>query len=79
MTVARNGSTSRFSYGADGMRFKQVKVKSGATTTTYYVGSYEREVTATATIDKTYIGDHTIKMSAVSGSLGNQSPFQHPP
>ncbi|WP_351019118.1 pre-toxin TG domain-containing protein [Shewanella sp. AC91-MNA-CIBAN-0169] len=45
--------------------------------TTYYVGSFEREVTLSSTVDKTYIGDHTIKMKAHVGSLGNQSPFQH--
>ncbi|GGP62244.1 hypothetical protein GCM10009347_30490 [Shewanella algicola] len=43
----------------------------------YYVGSFEREVTLSSTVDKTYIGDHTIKMKAHVGSLGNQSPFQH--
>ncbi|MDD8058227.1 hypothetical protein [Shewanella metallivivens] len=45
--------------------------------TTYYVGSFEREATLSSTVDKTYIGDHTIKMKAHVGSLGNQSPFQH--
>lgn len=41
------------------------------------MGSFEREVTLSNTVDKTYIGDHTIKMKAHVGSLGNQSPFQH--
>ncbi len=41
------------------------------------MGSFEREVTLSSTVDKTYIGDHTIKMKAHVGSLGNQSPFQH--
>tara|TARA_R110002126_G_scaffold34754_11_gene107414 strand:- start:1033 stop:2259 length:1227 start_codon:yes stop_codon:yes gene_type:complete len=41
------------------------------------VGSFEREVTLSSTVDKTYIGDHTIKMKAHVGSLDNQSPFQH--
>ncbi|MCL1043690.1 FG-GAP-like repeat-containing protein [Shewanella marisflavi] len=77
MTVKRNGVTSTFSYGADGTRFKQVKEVNGESVITYYVGSFEREVTASATIEKTYIGDHTIKMKAVVGSLGNKSPFQH--
>ncbi|WP_445778249.1 hypothetical protein [Shewanella sp.] len=45
--------------------------------TTYYVGSFEREVTLSSTVDKTYIGDHTIKMKAHVGNLGNQSPFQY--
>ncbi|WP_229814817.1 SpvB/TcaC N-terminal domain-containing protein [Shewanella hanedai] len=75
--VERNGAKSTFSYGADGMRFKQVKEKGGETTTTYYVGSYEQEVTSSATIEKTYIGDHTIKSRAISGTLGNQSVYQH--
>ncbi len=77
ISVVRNGTTSTFSYDANGNRFKQVKTQSGTTTTTYYVGSFEREVTTSATIDKTYIGDHTIKMKAVSGSLGSQSAFSH--
>ncbi|WP_139151823.1 RHS repeat-associated core domain-containing protein [Shewanella colwelliana] len=73
----RNGTTSTFSYDANGNRYKQVKKTGSVTTTTYYVGSFEREVTLSSTIDKTYIGDHTIKMKAHIGSLGNQSPFQH--
>jgi RHS repeat-associated protein len=77
LSVVRNGTSSTFSYDANGNRFKQVKTQSGTTTTTYYVGSFEREVTTSATIDKTYIGDHTIKMKAVSGSLGSQSAFSH--
>ncbi|WP_308425015.1 RHS repeat-associated core domain-containing protein, partial [Shewanella algicola] len=54
------------------------KQQSGSVvSTTYYVGSFEREVALSSTVDKTYIGDHTIKMKAHVGSLGNQSPFQH--
>ncbi|VEE60405.1 Cell wall-associated polypeptide CWBP200 [Shewanella putrefaciens] len=77
LTVVRNGTTSTFSYDANGQRYKQVKQQGSSITTTYYVGSFEREVSSSATIDKTYIGDHTIKMKAHVGSLGNQSPFQH--
>ncbi|EGM71446.1 RHS repeat domain-containing protein [Shewanella sp. HN-41] len=77
LTVVRNGTTSTFSYDANGQRYKQVKEQGSSITTTYYVGSFEREVSSSATIDKTYIGDHTIKMKAHVGSLGNQSPFQH--
>lgn len=69
---------STFSYDANGNRYKQVKQLSGSVvSTTYYVCSFEREVTLSSTVDKTYIGDHTIKMKAHVGSLGNQSPFQH--
>lgn len=75
--VQENGAISTFSYGADGMRFKQVKTESNKTVTTYYVGSFEREKNSTGTIDKTYISDHTVKMKAVSGSLGSLQPFQH--
>jgi len=78
LTVDRNNVKSIFSYDANGNRYKQVKQQSGSVvSTTYYVGSFEREVTLGSTVDKTYIGDHTIKMKAHVGSLGNQSPFQH--
>tara|TARA_R110002033_G_scaffold81172_2_gene132031 strand:+ start:425 stop:7096 length:6672 start_codon:yes stop_codon:yes gene_type:complete len=78
LTVDRNNVKSIFSYDANGNRYKQVKQQSGSVvSTTYYVGSFEREVTLSSTVDKTYIGDHTIKMKAHVGSLGNQSPFQH--
>ncbi|WP_351122825.1 SpvB/TcaC N-terminal domain-containing protein [Shewanella sp. T24-MNA-CIBAN-0130] len=78
LTVDRNNVKSTFSYDANGNRYKQVKQQSGSVvSTTYYVGSFEREVTLSGTVDKTYIGDHTIKMKAHVGSLGNQSPFQH--
>ncbi|GGP73009.1 hypothetical protein GCM10009347_41920 [Shewanella algicola] len=76
--VERNNVKSTFSYDANGNRYKQVKQQNGSVvSTTYYVGSFEREVTLSSTVDKTYIGDHTIKMKAHVGSLGNQSPFQH--
>ncbi|WP_392342110.1 RHS repeat domain-containing protein [uncultured Shewanella sp.] len=78
LTVDRNNVKSIFSYDANGNRYKQVKQQNGSVvSTTYYVGSFEREVTLSSTVDKTYIGDHTIKMKAHVGSLGNQSPFQH--
>ncbi|WP_282110060.1 RHS repeat domain-containing protein [Shewanella algicola] len=78
LTVDRNNVKSIFSYDANGNRYKQVKQQSGSVvSTTYYVGSFEREVALSSTVDKTYIGDHTIKMKAHVGSLGNQSPFQH--
>ncbi|MCT8985950.1 RHS repeat domain-containing protein [Shewanella phaeophyticola] len=78
LTVDRNNVKSTFSYDANGNRYKQVKQQNGSVvSTTYYVGSFEREVTLSSTVDKTYIGDHTIKMKAHVGSLGNQSPFQH--
>ena len=78
LTVERNNVRSIFSYDANGNRYKQVKQQNGSVvSTTYYVGSFEREVTLSSTVDKTYIGDHTIKMKAHVGSLGNQSPFQH--
>lgn len=78
LTVERNNVKSISSYDANGNRYKQVKQQNGSVvSTTYYVGSFEREVTLSSTVDKTYIGDHTIKMKAHVGSLGNQSPFQH--
>ena len=76
-SITRNGTTSTFSYGADGMRYKQVKDTGAAIETTYYVGSVEHVINSTGTVNRTYIGDHTIKVTAVSGSIGNQAPFQH--
>jgi hypothetical protein len=36
-----------------------VKTLGSTVTTTYYVGSFEREVSVNGTIEKTYVGDHT--------------------
>jgi RHS repeat-associated protein len=79
--VTRNGTTSNFSYGADGMRYKQVTSSGATTTTTYYVGSVERQqkVTGTTTtiVDKTYLGGHTVLMTPVQGAFTEPSRIVH--
>ncbi|QSX37218.1 tandem-95 repeat protein [Shewanella sedimentimangrovi] len=77
LRVERNGVVSEFSYDADGMRYKQVKTQGGNVTTTYYVGPVEREISTSATIDTSYLGDHSIVKKAISGSLGNQQPLTY--
>lgn len=72
--IIRNGITSTFNYGADGMRYKQV---SGGTTTYYIDKSVTREISASGTIDKTYIGNHTILMTQVSGVLSASADIVH--
>jgi RHS repeat-associated protein len=68
--IVKNGTTTNFSYGADGMRFKQVKTSGGKSWTTYYVGKgFEREIQPNNRIlDKTFVGDHTTLYKAISGT-----------
>ncbi len=70
-TVSRNGTNLTFYYDADGQRYKQVKTKSGVTTTTVYVGDFEK-VTESGSNSKVftrhYVGSHTILTDVISGS-----------
>ncbi|MRX27041.1 SpvB/TcaC N-terminal domain-containing protein [Kangiella sp. HZ709] len=76
LTIHKNGITSSFSYGADLMRYKQVKegLPGGVTETTYYVDKLFEKVetkvnlTTTKTVYKHYIGDVAIQNKTVTGS-----------
>ncbi len=67
---------SQFSYGADLMRYKQVKegLPGGVTETTYYIDKMLEKVetkvnlTTTKTVYKHYIGDVAIQTKTVTGS-----------
>ncbi len=63
LTITKGGVTSTFSYGADLMRYKQVKTgAAGGTITTYYIDKLlEKEVQGSTTKYKHYIGDVAIQ------------------
>ncbi len=63
LTIQKGSVTSSFSYGADLMRYKQVKTgAAGGTITTYYIDKLlEKEVQGSTTKYKHYIGDVAIQ------------------
>ncbi|NVK23146.1 MAG: RHS repeat-associated core domain-containing protein, partial [Kangiellaceae bacterium] len=70
LTITKGSVTSTFSYGADWMRYKQIKTgAAGGTITTYYLDKLlEKEVQGTTTKYKHYIGDVAIQTKKVIGS-----------
>jgi len=56
VTISSNNADLSFSYGSDGLRYKQVKTANSLTTTTYYAGSYEEEVTSVEAKTRTSVG-----------------------
>ncbi|KPZ54284.1 FG-GAP-like repeat-containing protein [Pseudoalteromonas sp. P1-25] len=77
--LIKNAVTTTFSYGADGMRFKQTKQSGSLTTTTYYIGKgFEREIQpGNKVLDKTYVGGHTTLYLAVSGNPSYPTSVLH--
>jgi len=73
-SIKRNSIQSAFSYGADLMRFKQVKSGvSGGNETTVYVGKLFEKFTKGSRIDyKYYLGDFAV----LSDSTGGSNPDQ---
>ncbi len=76
LTIEKGTIKSTFSYGADLMRYKQVKegLPGGVTETTYYVDKLFEKVetkvnlTSTKTVYKHYIGDVAIQTKTITGS-----------
>lgn len=58
-TIQQNNEISRFSYGPDNQRYKQVTTGSVAKTT-YYVGAYEKEIRDGQTHHRIQIGDFAL-------------------
>lgn len=79
LTISKGGITSAFSYGADLMRYKQVKsgLPGGKTKVIYYIDKLMEKVetkinlTTTKTEYKHYIGDVAIQTKTVTGSTSN--------
>ena len=70
LTIKRKGSDIALSYGADIMRYKQVRTEGGKTITTHYIDKlYEVEKEASETRIKAYISDVAI----VSDTLNQQN------
>ncbi|MEL0036460.1 MAG: hypothetical protein VW882_08695, partial [Gammaproteobacteria bacterium] len=79
LTIANYGVTSRFYYGPDQMRFKQVKTGApGGTQTTLYVGkSYEKITVGTEVQEKVYFGDTIVTKTTGGSSPGTELSFMH--
>lgn len=55
--ITQGTQNSSFKYGPNRERFKRVDSTSAGTTTTYYLGNYEKVVSGSTTIHKIYVGD----------------------
>jgi RHS repeat-associated protein len=78
-SVNSAASSLSFFYGADQMRYKQVKQKSGNTTTTYYIGSLYKEVHSGGTIEqRAFIGDIAVATDTiVNGTTTKKVSYLH--
>ncbi|TQV72414.1 hypothetical protein FLL45_19590, partial [Aliikangiella marina] len=71
------GGTLRFSYGADQMRYKQVKTSGSNTTTTIYIDKeYERVTENGQTTHKAYVDDIAV-VSQAAGSSSKTTTYFH--
>ncbi|NVJ65334.1 MAG: VCBS repeat-containing protein [Gammaproteobacteria bacterium] len=81
ITITKNGAVSAFNYGADLMRYKQVKSGSGADETTIYLDKLVEIVTkGNLKTTKTYIGDVAIvtkEESSASALPSHKIAFTH--
>ncbi len=81
ITITRSGIVSAFNYGADLMRFKQVKSGSGSDETTIYLDKLVEVVTkGNLKTTKTYIGDVAIvtkEQTSASALPSHRIAFTH--
>ncbi len=79
ISISKNNITSRFYYGSDQMRYKQVKERqSGGDETTLYIGkSYEEIRYDDKVIKKSYLGDSIITETEENNSTDYQIGFVH--
>ena len=71
------GGTINFRYGADQMRYKQIKTMSGTTTTTIYIGKqYERVTTNGQVTHKSYVDDIAV-VSKQEGASTEEVTYFH--
>ena len=67
-TEVTTGGSLQFAYGANQLRYKQIKTSNGETTTTIYVDKlFERIISSSGTVDKFYVGD----IAVVTKEAGN--------
>ncbi len=79
ISISKNNITSRFYYGSDQMRYKQVKERqSGGDETTLYIGkAYEEIRYDDKVIKKSYLGDSIITETEENNSTDYQIGFVH--
>lgn len=79
VTISKNGVTSSFSYGADQMRYKQIKtVPSEETETTIYIDkAYEVVTQGSVTKKRAYLGDAIITETVGGTEAGYKIGFVH--
>lgn len=79
LTINKNGVTSTFSYGADQMRYKQVKTGlSGGTETTIYIDKSYEEITQNGVTKKrSYLGDAIVTETVGGSDSGFKIGFVH--
>ncbi len=79
VSISKNTITSRFYYGSDQMRYKQVKEgQSGGDETTLYIGkAYEEIRYDDKVIKKSYLGDSIITETEENNSTDYQIGFVH--
>ncbi|TQV86824.1 RHS repeat domain-containing protein, partial [Aliikangiella coralliicola] len=77
--IKKNGITSRFSYGADQMRYKQIKSgKPNGTETTLYIDkAYEKIQYNGETQHKVYLGDAIVTSIEKNNSSSHKIGFVH--
>ena len=78
LTISRNNITSSFKYGADQMRYKQIKTKSGKTETTIYIDKAYEKITANGEVQqKVYLGDAIITTTQKNSAINHKVGFVH--
>lgn len=79
LTIAKNGITSAFSYGADHMRYKQVKtgLPTGTETTIYIDKAYEKITQGSVVKHRVYLGDAIITKTIGGSEAGDKIGFVH--
>ncbi|MDQ7049647.1 MAG: RHS repeat-associated core domain-containing protein [Enterobacterales bacterium] len=76
-TLTSSANTSRFYYGADQLRYKQVKTINGVETTTIYIGKHFEQITQNGQVTKkAYVGDIAVVIQ-IAGTTNEQVRYLH--
>ncbi len=72
LTIEKNNATVRFFYGADQLRYKQIKTVDGETETTIYIDKvFERVVTGSQVESKFYLGEFAVLKNTVGEGINS--------
>ena len=75
--ITKGSNTSRFWYGPNRDRFKRQDSTTAGTTTTHYVGNYEKSTGAGGTVERIYIDDYAIVIKDAGGEQLNYMITDH--